>query len=245
MQVVLGQGQLLEEFETNLEGLAATGEKTFDLTFPEDYHNGELGGQTAQFSVSVKEVSAPCLPELDDEFIKSYGVDSGNLDDLKADVRKNMTEEAKARGLGQARRELMEQLTDANPVELPQVLVDEETRNLRTDTARRMGITDEANMPPEGEFREAAERRVRLGLVVSALLKEQDIQLDQRRVRDRVDQLCAGYEKPDEMRQVYFQNQGLLQQIESAVLEEQVTDWLLEKAEIKEKTVSFKELMNA
>ena len=244
MEVVLGEGQLLEDFESNLLGLSAGEEKEFPLTFPSDYHNQELAGQAVTFTVKASAVSQPQLPEVDEEFIKSYGVESGQMDDFRSDLRDNMGKEARNRGAAEAKRNLMDQLTEANPVELPQVLVDQETRSLQQETAQRMGVSDESAMPPEGEFRDAAERRVRLGLIVSALLSEQNIQLDQRKVRDKVDQLCAGYEKPDEMRQIYFQNSQLLQQIESAVLEEQVTDWLFEKAEITEKRVPFKELMN-
>lgn len=244
-EVVIGQGQMLEDFEKNLTGLKAGDQKSFKVTFPSDYHVTELAEQKADFSVTVGDVAEASLPELDAELVKSFGVDSGDVDEFLADVRRNMEREAEARNRADIKRQVMEQLLNANPVDVPVAMAEQEATNLRSESMRNMGITDEsdANTPPASEFRDAAERRVRLGLLVSAVIQANDLEVDRDQVKNRIDEICAPYDEPDEIRKMYFQNPQLLSQVENLVMEEQVIAWLVSKADVAQKTVAFSELM--
>ena len=241
--IVIGGGQMLPEFDKNLSGASAGDEKTFKVKFPKDYHAEHLAGQKAEFAVTVKSVSEKSLPELDEEFVKRFGIDSGQIDDLRADIRKNMERECDAKLKAELKRLVMEQLLEANPIDVPSVMIDEEAQRLRTDTMRQMGITDEAQAPAPESFRETAERRVRLGLLVASVIRDNELEADGDRVKARVDEMAAPYDQPDQIRKMYFQSPELLQSVESSVLEEQVVDWLLSKSAVTNKTISFDELM--
>jgi len=243
--VVIGQGQMLEDFEKNLKGLKAGDEKSFKMKFPKDYHSSELAGQKVEFAVVVKEVAAQVLPDVDEEFVKKFGVDGGDVETFRADVRKNMVREAEARNKAEIKRQVMEGLLDANPIEVPGALVDQEAVSLRSESLRNMGITDEndPNVPPAEQFRDPAERRVRLGLLVSAVIQDNEIEVDRDLVKAKVDEVVAPYDEPDEIRKMYFQNPQLMSQVENLVLEEQVIAWLVDKATVTTKKVAFSELM--
>ena len=245
--VVIGQGQMLGDFEDNLKGLAAGDETSFDMPFPQDYPMTELAGQTANFAVTVKEVAQQELPEVNEDFVKTFGIESGDMDAFRSDVRANMVREAESRNRAEIKRQIMEQLLDANPIEVPAALADQEAAGIRREAMQNMGITDEADLqaPPLGEFRDAAERRVRLGLIVSAVINEGALEVDRDLVKQRVDELVAPYDQPDEIRKMYFQNPQLLGQVENMVMEEQVVAWLVDKATVTMKPVKFADLIQA
>ena len=247
VEIVLGEGRMLEDFEKNIKGLSAGSDKSFKLKFPKDYPAGDLAGKKVTFAVTVKEVAEQQLPQMDEEFVKAFGVDSGKIEDLRVDVRKNMEREAESRNRADTKRQVMEQLMDANPIEVPSALADQEAGSLRNDTLRNMGIQDpnDPNAPPVAEFRDAAERRVRLGLLVAAVIADNDIEVDRERVKAKIDEACEPYDQPDEIRKMYFQNPQLMGQVENMVMEEQVVEWLLDKASVSAKTVSFSELMDS
>jgi len=242
--VVIGQGQMLEDFEKHLKGLNTGDEKSFKIKFPKDYH-ADLAGQKATFAVTVKEVAEQQLPEVDDEFVKGFGIASGEADELRADVRRNMEREVEARHRAEAKRQVMEQILAANPIAVPSSLVDQEAVSLRSESLRNMGISeeDDPNAPPVAEFRDAAERRVRLGLLVAAVIQDNELEVDRGRVKAKVDEICAPYDQPDEIRKMYFQNPQLMGQVENVVMEEQVVGWLIDQAAVTTKKVSFSELM--
>lgn len=245
--IVLGQGQMLEDFEKNLIGLEAGAEKAFKVKFPKDYHAEELAGKKVDFEATVGQVAGQALPEVDAEFVKVLGIESGNIDDFRQDVRTNMTKEVESRIKAEIKRQVMEQLLEANPIALPAVLVDRETAGLRDESLRNLGITDpeDPQAPGLDAFREAAERRVRLGLLVSAVIEENKLEADRERVGQKVDEICAPYDQPEEIRKLYFQNPQLIAQVENLVMEEQVVDWLVSKAAVKAKATAFKELMGS
>lgn len=245
--IVLGEGRMLADFEKNLTGLVAGDEKSFKMKFPKDYPSADLAGQKAVFAVTVKEVAEQQLPALDGDFVKGFGIDSGDLEAFRADVRANMEREAEARNRAEVKRQVIEQLLEANPIEIPATLVGQEASSLRSESLRNMGITDDndPNAPPVDGFRDAAERRVRLGLLVAAVIQENDLQVDRDVVKARVDEICAPYEKPDEIRKIYFQNPQLMAQVENVVMEEQVIAWLVDRATLSTRDVSFGELMEA
>lgn len=245
--IVLGQGQMLEDFEKNLVGLKSGSEKAFKLKFPKDYHADELASKKVDFNVTVGEVAEQQLPDVDQEFIKALGVASGDADDFHQDVRSNMGREVDSRIKAEIKRQLMEQLLEANRIDLPAVLVEREAAGLRDESMRNLGITDpqDPKAPELDAFREAAERRVRLGLLVSAVIEENKLEVDRDRVKQKVDEMCASYDQPEEIRKLYYQNPKLLSQVEGLVMEEQVVEWLVSKATVNDKVTSFKELMNS
>ncbi len=249
VEIIIGQGQMLEDFEKNLVGLSAGDEKTFKLKFGKDYQAEELAGKKASFTVNVKEVAEQELPELDAEFVQAFGIDSGDLDAFRADVRKNMEREAEAMIRSDEKRQVMEQLLDTNPIAIPTALIRKEAENLRTEAMRNLGVdevnADDSRVPPLEAYLDAAERRVRLSLLVGAIIEENNLTVDRDRVTEKVDEICAPYDKPEEIKKLYFQNPQLLAQVENAVMEEQVVDWLVSNADLKVVTKKFSELRNS
>ena len=242
-EFVLGEGQMLEDFEKGIRGLKAGDKKTIKVKFPKDYHSTELAGAKAEFALTIKAVSESVLPELNEEFIKSYGIESGSADDLRADIRKNMERERDAKTRGEVKRQVMEGLAGQNPIAVPAVLVKQEAHSMQHDAMERMGIKDHAQAPPEGTFNEPAEKRVRLGLLLQEVIAENKIEVDRDRVTAKVDELVAPYENPEELRNMYLQNPQFLGQVENAVLEEQVIEFLQSKAKLSTKKMTFRELM--
>jgi len=244
--IIIGQGQMLEEFENNLVGMSAGDEKTFNLKFKKDYQAEELAGKKASFTVNVKEIAEQELPDLDAEFAKAFGIDSGDLDAFRADVRKNMEREAEAMIQSDIKRQIMEQLLESNPIDIPSALIHSEAGGLRAEAMRNLGIKDadaeDSRVPPVDVYMDAAERRVRLSLLVGAVIEENSLEVDRDRVKGKVDEICAPYEKPEEYKKLYFQNPQLLGQVENMVLEEQVIDWLLSKAKLTVTPKGFSEL---
>jgi len=248
VQIIIGQGRMLEDFEKNLVGLSAGDEKTFKLKFGKDYQAEELAGKKASFTVNVKEVAEQELPELDAEFVRTFGVDSGDLDAFRTDVRKNMEREAEAMIRSDEKRQVMEQLLDTNPIDIPTALIGKEAENLRTEAMRNLGVeeanADDSRVPPLEAYLDAAERRVRLSLLVGAIIEENGLVVDRDRVTEKVDEICAPYDKPEEISKLYFQNPQLLAQVENAVMEEQVIEWLVSNADLKVVPKKFSELRN-
>jgi len=241
--VVLGEGAMLADFEKNLPGLKAGDEKSFKLKFPKDYHAAELAGQKVEFAIKVSKVAEQQLPDLDEEFIKAYGVESGSEEDLRADLRKNMQRELDAKTRGEVRRQLLDGLLAGNPVELPDVLVSQECESLQKETMQRAGIADPEQAPQLESFKEDAKKRVRLGLLMTEILSANKLELDRDLVNAKVDEMCAPYDNPEEIRNIYLQNPQFLGQIENMALEEQLIDWLTEQAQVGTKKMTFTELM--
>jgi trigger factor len=241
--VVLGEGAMLADFEKNLKGVAAGDEKTFKMKFPKDYHATELAGQKVEFAINVSEVAEQVLPEVDAEFVKAYGFESGELADLRKDIVANMERELEAKTKADVKKQLLEGLLDNNSIDIPTVLVQQECESMQKETMQKMGITEENQAPEADSFRETAEKRVRLGLLMSAAIRENELELDKDRVTAKVDEICAPYDNPDEIRNIYLQNPQFLGQIESMVLEEQVVEWLVAQSKVTTKSMAFKELM--
>jgi len=239
---VLGDGGMLEEFEKNLLGVTPGAETTFKMKFPKDYHSAELAGEKVEFKVVVTEVAEQVLPELTAEFIKEYGVESGALEDLREDISKNMEREMAAKRKAAARAQLLDGLLLTNPIDVPEVLVQQECDAMRNEAIQRMGGESEAT-PAAESFREGAEKRVRLGLLLSAAIREYKIELDKDRVVAKVDELCEPYENPEQIRNIYLQNQQFLSQIQNMVMEEQVVGVLTDLATVTPKRMAFRELM--
>jgi trigger factor len=242
--IVLGAGRMLADFEAGLQGVRADEQKTIELTFPQNYATQALAGRKAQFAISVKSVEERVLPELDDAFCKSYGVEEGGIDRLRDEVRENMGRELTDAVRQRLKKQVMDGLLAANPIELPKTMVDAQVRELQIEAARRMGARDASQIPPPDAFMESARRRVALTLLVGEVIKNANIQVNQSQVQARFQELALQYPDASQAVEQYRTNPQMRRQMEAAVLEDQVVDWVLERARISEKASTFKDLMN-
>ena len=243
--VVLGGGQMLEDFEKGIKGLKADEEKTIKVKFPKDYPAEDLAGKKADFAIKVHSVNEEVLPELDDEFAAAFNVAEGGLEQFKKDVRENMEREAKQKVTSDIREQVMNGLLENNPLDVPHAMVHDEMHAMQHEAMQRMGIEDHDQAPPMSNFEEAAGKRVRLGLLLRQVIAENDIKVGEKDLRERVEEMCAGYENAEDMVNMYMSNPQLMQQIEPMVVEQKAVDWLLEQSKSKKKKVSFKDYMNA
>ena len=243
---VLGQGMMLPDFENAVEGAKAGETKTFDLTFPADYHAKDLAGQTVQFDITVKQVQAPVLPELDAEFATSMGIADGDVTKMRAEIEANLKREVKRRIEGKLKDQVMEALLAANPITVPVALVDMEIQRLmqaaRQDMEQRgMKVKD---MPIQPEwFADQAKRRVTLGLILAEVVKTEKLQASPEQVRAMVEETAQSYEHPEEVIRWYYAQPQRLQEVEGVAIENNVVEWVLSKAKVTEKAAVFDELM--
>ena len=242
--IVLGAGRMLADFEAGLVGAKGGEQRTIKLTFPQNYGAQALAGKNAEFAVAVKSIEERHLPELDEEFCKLYGVEQGGIEQLRREVEENMRRELADAIRARLKKQVLDGLAAANAIELPKSMVDAQVRDMQIDAARRMGARDASQIPPPDAFQEAARRRVQLSLLVSEVIKNANIQVNQAQVQQRFQELAQQY--PDALQAVeqYRTNPQMRRQMEAAVLEDQVVDWLLERARVTDKESSFKELMN-
>ncbi len=247
MAVEIGAGQMMAEFEAGLEGIKAGEEKTVAVNFPDDYHGADVAGKTAEFTLKATRISKPELPELDEEFAKGFGIEDGDLEKMRTDIRANMEKEKTDRLKSNLKNTVMAGLLEHNSIIAPSALVSEEVTSLRAQAAQRMGqdpeSMDEGSFPDE-LFREEATRRVQLGLLISEVIKKDKLELNQELVDDAIEKMAISYEQPDQVRAYYRQNQQARSSIEGMVLEDQVVAHILEHAQVSEKEVAFEDLMN-
>jgi trigger factor len=241
--VVLGQKRMLPEIENGLVGVKAGEDKEVSLLFPADYRATELAGKTAIFKIHVKSVEASALPALDEEFFKALGVESGGLDKLKADVADNLNRELSQNLRARVKQAVLEALLAANTVELPTSLVESQIQEMQLEAMRRAGTQDVTQAPPREPFEEPARRRVSLGLILNEIVKQSGITLDQARVTARLNEMAGSYGDPEALLRAYRQNANAMRQIENLVLEDQVVDNVLSRAQVSELNSSFKDVM--
>lgn len=241
--VDLGAGRMLADFEAGLRGAKAGDKKDIELTFPDNYA-ANLAGKQAKFAVTVHKVEERQLPELSDEFAKVYGVEEGGIERLRSEVQENMERELSEAIKARVKKQILDGLLAANPLELPKSMVDAQVRELQLDAARRMGARDASQIPPPEGFQEPARRRVALSLLIGEVIQNAKIQVDQAQVQTRFEELAAQYPDQGQALQQYRANPQFRRQMESAVLEDQVIDWLTQRAQVADKASSFKEIMN-
>lgn len=246
-QFILGDGQMLKEFEEATRGMKAGESKTFPLAFPADYHGKDVAGKTADFMVTVKKIEAAHLPEVNEALAKSLGIEDASVEGLRADIKKNLEREVKFRLQARNKAAVMDALVAKAELDLPNASVQAEMQRLlegaRADLKQR-GMKDAEKMAiPEDVFKPQAERRVRLGLVVSELVRANELQATMDQIKAHVQELAASYEKPSEVERWYFSDQNRLAEVEGVVLENNVTNFVLAKAKVTEKAVTFDELM--
>jgi trigger factor len=242
--VVIGGGRMLKDFEAGLVGVRAGEEKSISVEFPKDYQTAALAGKTAAFALKIRGVEEQKLPELDDEFCKAYGVFEGGVEQLRNEIEDNMRRELTETIRGRLKQQALDKLLAANPVEVPQALLESAVRDMQMDMGRQMGAKDVSQLPPPTQFVEPARRRVALGLIVNELIKSAGIQVDQARVVERIQTIASQYPDPEQVIRAYRENADALRQINGLVLEDQVVDWLMERAKVTEQSSSFKELMH-
>jgi trigger factor len=236
---------MLPDFEKGLRGVSAGDETSFKVKFPKDYHAEDLKGKKVDFAVTIHSVEEQELPEVNDDFAKLFNVEDGGLEKFMADVRDNMEREAAQKVRNDVREQVMNGLLEANPIEIPQTLKHQEMHEMQHEAMRRLGIEDHDQAPPMENFAEAADKRVRLGLLVRQLIADKELTLDEARVRAHVEEMCAGYENAEEMVDIYMSNPQIVQQVEPLALEQMAVDWLVDNGTVKDKKVSFTDYMNA
>lgn len=245
--VVLGEGRLLADFEKSLSGMKAGDSKGFDLKFPDDYHGKDVAGKNAHFEVTLNEVAAPKLPEIDAEFAKSLGVENGDIAKMRSDVRANLEREVRIRLKAKIKDQVMQALLDATPVEVPKSLIDMEVKSLQGAArenlaARGIPVKDDAPMPVE-LFEAQAQRRVSLGLILGEVVRVHNLQVKPEQIKAAVELQAQSYEHPEEVVKWFYQQPDRLRDIEAVVLEENVVEWAMGVANTQDKPITFDEIM--
>jgi trigger factor len=243
--IVLGAGQVLPDFDAALHGLKAGASTIASVAFPADYQKEPLAGKSAAFEITVQRVEERRIPELDEAFAAAFGVSEGGIPALRSEVRTNMERELAERLKAETKTRAFDALLGHNAVTVPRALVEQEITSLQADALQQMGVQDPAKAPSRDRFVALAERRVKVGLLIQELIKHHKIKLEQARVEQRIKELAAPYEKPEEAAQFYRSNRGTMAQVEAAVLEDQIVDLLLANAKVSERPVSFREFMGA
>ena len=248
-QFIVGEGQMLEQFDRAVRGMKVGESKTFPLQFPADYHGKDVAGKEADFLVTVKKAEAQHLPEVNEAFAKQLGIKDANVEGLRADVRKNLDREVRFRVQARNKAAVMDALVKVSELDLPKALVGNEVERMieaaRADLKER-GVKDADKAPiPADMFQPQAERRVRLGLVVAELVRANNLQAKPEQLQAHIEELSQSYEKPAEVVRWYLGDRQRMAEVEAVVIENNVTRFVLEKAKVVDKVVPFDELMVA
>ena len=243
--IVLGKGALLKEFEDGLMGASAGDDLTIKLTFPEDYPGTEVAGKDAEFEVKLKEVGVPEMPEVDEEFIKTFGIEDGSVESFRKEIQTSLERERDQRSRAKIRQSVLEALMKDNEFEAPSALVDEEiNRSIAAvrQQLQQQGLPHDAPID-RANYLDEAYRRVRLGLAMHGVVKRLEIKPDPDLVRERITEMGSSYSDPDQFLKWYYEDKSRLAQIESVVVEEQAIDALLQEASVSDTSVGFEEFM--
>ena len=239
--LTLGSGSMIPGFESGLVGMSKGEVRTLDLSFPADYRVANLAGKPASFEVTVHRVNEPRLPDLDEAFVRSFGVADGTADSLRADVRANMERELEQRLEAALKERVMNLLMERNPVDVPAALVADEAQRLRNQAKgdlTRAGHSSALELPLS-LFEEQARRRVWLGLLVGEVIRTQGLKVDGERVRRKIERLAESYEQPDDVVSWYYANHDALRPVENLVLEDQVADWVVSRLQVEDEPTTF------
>ena len=246
-QYTVGEGQMLKEFEEAVRGMKIGESKTFPLDFPADYHGKDVAGKQADFMVTVKKIEQANLPEVNEMFAKSLGITDATVEGLRADIRKNLEREVKFRVLARNKQAAMDALVSKAELDLPRAAVQAELDRMVADARTELknrGMKDADKAPiPDDMFRPQAERRVRVGLTVAELVRANGLEAKPEQVKSQIDELASSYEKPADVVRWYQSDRQRLGEVEAMVIENNVTDFVLSKAQVTEKAVTFEELM--
>ena len=243
--LVLGSGSMIEGFEAGLLGASAGETRTLEVKFPDDYRAQKLAGKDASFDVKVLRVAEPQLPEIDEDFVKAFGVKEGSVEALRADVAKNMRQELKQKLRSVTKERVMDVLIAANPMDIPKALVNQEAERMKQQMVQDMqqrGQSSGVDLPAS-LFEEPARRRVHLGLLVAEIIAQNKLQAEEDKLREVIAEFAESYEDPQEVIDYYMQDQNARKSIENLVLENEVVDWALGQVEVNDENKSFSEVM--
>ncbi len=246
-QFIIGEGQMLEQFDAAVRGMKAGESKTFPLQFPADYHGKDVAGKEADFLVTLKKIEAQHLPEVNEALAKSLGIKDGTVEALRADIKRNLEREVKFRVLARNKASVMDALIKVAELDVPKALVSGEvermTESARADLKKR-GIKDADSAPIPAEiFQPQAERRVRLGLVVGELVRANNLQAKPDQLQAHIEEMAQSYERPAEVVRWYLGDRQRMAEVEAVVIENNVAEFVLAKAKVTDKVVPFDELM--
>jgi trigger factor len=245
--VEIGSKSMIEGFEEGLIGLKAPEEKVLNLKFPDEYGKKELASKDVSFNVTVKEVSKPSLPDLNEEFFKSTGIEATSLEDYKKEVRSKLEEDLKNLLRNKTKQSAFDALSENNDFEIPKAMIESEVANMRNDTARRMGMDPkeiDQELFPASTFEEEATKRVKIGILLNKIIEEKDLKPDPEKVKEIIEERAASYKEPQQVINYFYSDEEQLKNIESISLEEQVVDILLSEAKANEETISYEECVN-
>ncbi|WP_348755987.1 trigger factor [uncultured Aquincola sp.] len=248
-QFIIGEGQMLEQFDKAVRGMKSGENKTFPLQFPEDYQGKDVAGKEADFLVTMTKIESQVLPEVDAAFAQSLGIADGTVEALRADIKKNLEREVKFRVLARNKAAVMDALVAVSQLDVPQALVKTETERMveaaRADLKQR-GVKDADKAPIPAElFTAQAEKRVRLGLVVAELVRANNLQAKPEQLQAHIEEMSQSYEKPAEVVRWYLSDRQRMAEVEAVVIENNVTDFVLGRAKVNDKQLPFDELMTA
>ncbi len=242
--VELGAGRMLEDLEQGIVGMAAGDTRTVTVSFPEDYQASELAGQTVEFEVTAKSVREPTLPEVDADFARGFGIESGSLEELRSNLRENMERELRQTLRGQVKERVLNALLEQNDIAVPSPMVDEEIGRMREQMKQRLGGQIPDERLSDEMFREEATRRVKLGLLLAEVIRGAGLTADAEKVRTQIEEIASSYEEPEQVTQYYYENREALSGVEAIVVEDQAVEHLLEEAEVTEQPSDFDTVMN-
>ena len=243
---VLGEKQMLPEFEDAIRGMKVGETKVFPLTFPEDYHGKDVAGKTAEFTVTLKKIEWAHLPDVDEAFAKALGIEDGSVEKLRADIKANLEREVKNRLTAINKNRVMDALIKVSEFDVPQILVKQEVGELTEMTRRDLAVRNPAQkdiaLPPE-LFTNQAEKRVRLGMLLGELMKDNILAVSADKLKERATEIASSYENPQMVMDYYLNDPGRRKELEAMVMEENAMDYVFGKAKVVEKAVPFEELM--
>lgn len=243
--LAMGQGRMIPGFEDGILGHKAGEQFDIDVTFPEDYHVENLKAKPAKFAITVKKVEVMVLPELTADFIAKFGPNTKTVDDLRAEIRKNMQRELKNALTARVKNQVIDGLIEQNQIDVPFAAVDQEIEVLRNQAAQRFGgNAEQAAQLPRELFEEQAKRRVQVGLLLAEVISSNELKVDEEKAKAMIEDIASAYEQPAEVVEYYSKNNELMNNIRNVVLEEQAIDAVLAKAQVTEKASSFDEVMN-
>ncbi|MDP3010981.1 MAG: trigger factor [Methylococcales bacterium] len=245
--VEIGAKKMIPGFEEQLLGLEAGANKTFEITFPEEYGNAELAGKVAQFEIDVVKVEEAALPEINADFIQAYGVEEGTEEAFRADVKDNLGRELKQVLRGKLKNAVMDALYEKIQIAVPNALIDEEVERLMQpyiESAKRQKMKPEDMQLPRDAFEEQAKRRVALGLILGEIIQKNSVEIDGDKVRETIEELAKSYERPEDVVAWYYSDEKRLHDVQQMVLEDQVVEWLVAQAKVTDETVSFSDVMD-
>lgn len=246
-QVEIGAKQMIPGFEDNLIGLEAGAGKTFEVSFPEQYGNEKLAGKAAEFEIEVIAVEEPVLPEIDEAFIKAYGIEEGTLEAFREDVKNNMERELEQALRGKLKNAVMDALYEKIQITVPNALVDQEVENMMKpyiETAKRQKMNLDDLQLPRDAFEDQARRRVALGLILGEIIQKNDIKIDANKVRSAIEDMAKSYEHPEDVIKWYYSDESRLDDVRQMVLEDQTVEWLVAQANVSDEIMKFDDVMS-